>query len=244
MTPNRILKRGLLSALLCAGQVFLFADPGELKVLCEMDREDLQVGRAFSLTLLVNHGELHEVVVTPPDLQGKFRLERQRSFVRVIRETMLETEQWSVFEFVFVPLEEGSQTVAAFTVYARDQSVPTEDLPLSIAPARSATPSFHWEAPFPALKVGEWSVFRLTMVSPGASSQNILQQLQRLRFEPPPEAVVTSAVLDPPKNRNVVELRVLPLRPGTFLMKAIEFDYAGDHTVTTLRIPELRTVIR
>jgi hypothetical protein len=234
---------------LSAGRLFpLTGEDEPLTVLCEMDREHLEVGQAFILVLEVNHGEILEVAVIPPDFEDKFRLERQRSFMRLIRETSRDAERRSVFEFTLVPLEAGDQSLAPFAVHAREQSVWTESLPLTIAPPRASSsmtpPSFHWETPFPALKVGEWSVFRLIVTDLGALPKNALQ---RLRFEPPPEAVVESVALNPPGNKNaaVIELRVLPMRPGAFTVKAIEFEAenaAG--TVMTLRIPELRATIR
>jgi hypothetical protein len=233
---------------LSAGSLFSLTGQDEpLKVLCEMDREHLEVGQAFILALTVNHGEMLEVTVIPPDFAEKFRLERQRSFMRLIRETSPDVERRSVFEFTLVPLEAGEQSLAPFAVYAREQSVWTESLPLTIAPVRASSsmtpPSFHWETPFPALKVGAWSVFRLIVTDLGALPKNALR---RLRFEPPPEAVVESATLTPPGNKNaaVIELRVLPMRPGAFTVKAIEFESENaDGAVMTLRIPELRSTI-
>jgi hypothetical protein len=244
---------GLLTVFFFAlplGRVFPLIGSGEpLKVLCEADQENLEAGRAFTIALVVNHDEIREVTVIPPDFEDKFRLERQRSFMRLIRGTAQaarDAERWSVFEFTLVPLEEGSQTLAPFAVYVREQSVWTANLPLAIAPARTVMtlPTFRWETPFPALKVGEWSVFRLLVTDPAALPQNALQ---RLRFEPPPEAIVESVTLAPSVGRNaaVIELRALPLRPGTFTVNAIPFEAERrDGTVMSLRIPELRATIR
>jgi hypothetical protein len=221
-----------------AGPVFPLIDPDEpLKVLCEADRENLEVGRAFTVALVVNHSEIPEVTVIPPDFQDKFRLDRQRSFTRLIRETTQDTERWSVFEFTLIPLEDGSQTLAPFAVYARDQSVWTTPLPLTIAPARIIA-TFRWETPIPALTVGQWSVCRLIMT--GTLPRPVLQ---RIRFEPPPEAIVESTAT-PTGTAAVIELRILPLRPGTLTVKAIEFEAESpDGTIMPLRIPELRATI-
>jgi hypothetical protein len=223
------------------GPIFPLIGPDEpLKVLCEADRENLEVGRAFTIALVVNHNEIPEVTVIPPDFQDKFRLERQRSFTRLVRETAQDTERWSVFEFTLVPLEDGSQTLAPFAVYARDQSVWTTNLPLTIAPARivAKPPTFRWETPTPALTVGQWSVCRLIMT--GTLPRPVLQ---RLRFEPPPEAVIESTAT--PTGTTVIELRILPMRPGPLTVKAIEFEAESpDGTIITLRIPELRAAIR
>jgi hypothetical protein len=254
-------------SVLSAGWIFpLIGFDEPLKVLCEIDQENLETGRAFSITLVVNHEEIQEVTVIPPDFEDNFRLERQRSSMRLVRGTAQaalaeqaarnaarnaeqaaqDAEHWSVFEFTLVPLEEGLQTLAPFTVLARGQSVWTAHLPLAIAPARIVTvpPAFRWETPFPALKAGEWSVFRLITTDPAALRQNALQ---RIRFEPPPEAIVESVTLTPAAGRNtaVIELHVLPLRPGTFAINAIPFEAESrDGTVMSLRIPELRATIR
>jgi hypothetical protein len=234
----------LLTGILSAAPVFPLIGPDEpLKVLCEADRENLEAGRAFTVALVVNHNEIPEVTVIPPDFQDKFRLDRQRSFTRLVRETTQDTERWSVFEFTLVPLEVGSQTLAPFAVYARGQSVWTTPLPLTIAPARiAAPPTFRWETPTPALTVGQWSVCRLIMT--GTLPRPVLQ---RLRFEPPPEAVVESLTLTAalPSPAAVIELRILPLRPGPLTVKAIEFEAESpDGTIMTLRIPELRAATR
>jgi hypothetical protein len=231
--------------ILSAGRAFRLVAPDEpLKVLCEADQENLETGRPFNLAFAVNHDEIHEVTVIPPDFEGKFRLERQRSFTRLVRGTAAEAERWSVFEFTLIPLEEGPQILPPFAVHARAQSLWTEDLPLAVAPARAAwsPPVFRWETPFPVLKIGAWSVFRLIVTDPAALPQNALQ---RLRFEPPPEAVVESAALPASANRNtaVIELRVLPMRPGPFTIKAVPFE-AELRDVTPLLIPELRATIQ
>jgi hypothetical protein len=246
---RRFLARLLIFILLVlpAGRLFpLFAPDEPLKALCEVDQENLEAGQPFNLTLVINHEELLEVTVIPPDFEDKFRLERQRSFTRLVRGTAADAERWSVFEFTLVPLEEGPQTLPPFMVLAREQSLWTEDLPLTIAPARAVTapPVFRWETPFPSLKVGTRSVFRLTVSDPAALRENTLQ---RLRFEPPPEAIVESTALPPSAGRNaaVIELRVLPMRPGSFIIKAVQFEAeTRDGGVITLRIPELRATIR
>jgi hypothetical protein len=235
-----------------AGRLFpLFAPDEPLKALCEVDQENLEAGQPFNLTLVINHEEILEITVIPPDFEEKFRLERQRSFTRLVRGTAADAERWSVFEFTLVPLEEGPQVLSPFMVLAREQSLWTGDLPLAIAPARAVTapPVFRWETPFPSLKVGVWSVFRLTVSNPAALRENALQ---RLRFEPPPEAVVESAALPASVRRNsagiyatVIELRVLPMRPGPFTIKAVQFEAeTRNGGVMTLRIPELRATIR
>jgi hypothetical protein len=239
--------------ILSAGRVFPLFAPGEpLKVLCETDQENLETGRPFTLALVVNHSETGEVTVMPPDFEGKFRVESRRSFTRLVRGTATDAERWSVFEFTLVPLEEGPQILPPFVVSAREQSLQTADLPLAIAPARAVTtpPVFRWEPPFPArdLKVGEWSVFRLIATDPAALRPNTLRQL---RFEPPPEAVVETVALPLSADRNspgihaaVIELRVLPMRPGPFTLKALQFEAeTRDGTVITLSIPELRATI-
>ncbi|MDR1231438.1 MAG: hypothetical protein LBK61_08560 [Spirochaetaceae bacterium] len=233
--------------ILSTGRTFPLIAPDEpLKVLCEADQENLEAGRPFNLALAVNHSAPHEVTVIPPNFEGKFRLERQRSFTRLVRGTAADAERWSVFEFTLIPLEEGPQVLPPFAVHAREQSLWTADLPLAVAPARAvlSPPVFRWATPFPVLKIGEWSVFRLTVTDPAALPQNALQ---RLRFEPPPEAVVESALLPSSANRNaaVIELRILPMRPGPFTIKAVRFEAElRDGTVTPLLIPELRAVIQ
>jgi hypothetical protein len=233
----------LLTGILVTVPVFPLIGPDEpLKVLCEADRENLEAGWAFTVALVVSHSEIPEVTVIPPDFQDKFRLERQRSFTRIVRETTQDTERWSVFEFTLVPLEGGSQTLAPFAVYARGQSVWTTPLPLTIAPARivAAPPTFRWETPTPALTVGQWSVCRLIMT--GTLPRPVLQ---RLRFEPPPEAVIESLTLTAAPPSPVIELRILPRRPGPPPRKAIEIEAESpDGTIITLRIPELRAAIR
>jgi hypothetical protein len=231
-----------------AGRVFPLFPPDEpLKALCETDQENLETGRPFTLALVVNHSETGEVTVMPPDFEGKFRVESRRSFTRLVRGTATDAERWSVFEFTLVPLEEGPQILPPFVVSARKQRLQTADLPLAIAPARAVTtpPVFRWETPFPTrdLKVGEWSVFRLIASDPAALRPNALQHL---RFEPPPEAVVETVALPLSANRNtaVIELRVLPMRPGPFTLKALQFEAeTRTGTIITLRIPELRATI-
>jgi hypothetical protein len=45
---------------------FPLTDPGEpLKALCETDRENLEAGRAFSVTLVFNYDKTREVTVIP-----------------------------------------------------------------------------------------------------------------------------------------------------------------------------------
>jgi hypothetical protein len=122
----------------------------------------------------------------------------------------------------------------------------TAPLSLTIAPARVRLepPVFRWETPLPALNVGEWSVFRLLVTDATVLSKDALR---RLRFAPPPDAIVESAAPEPetPRNAAVIELRVLPLRPGAFILQAIDFEAeARDGTVLRLRIPELRAAIR
>ncbi|MDR1468593.1 MAG: hypothetical protein LBT00_04805 [Spirochaetaceae bacterium] len=229
---------------MAAEQGFSINGPDDpLEVLCELDPENLEVGRAFSLALVVKHGELREVTIVPPDFRDKFRLEGQRTSVRLSRDASRNLERWSVFEFTLVPLEAGAQRLSPFGVRAREQTLWTASIPLTIAPARAMPepPIFRWETPFPALKVGKWSVFRLLVTNASNLSKNALR---RLRFAPPPEAIVESAVLDPETGRNVIELRVLPMRTGTFTLKAIDVDAeARDGTILRLRIPELRAPI-
>jgi hypothetical protein len=240
---------------MAAGQGFPVTGPDDpLQVACEVDTENLEAGRPFSLTLTVNHGETLEVIIIPPDFRDKFRLETQRSSTRLVRDARSAradssgsgVERWSVFEFTLVPLEAGTQRIFPFGVRVREQFVWTSPLTLTIAPARAAAepPVFRWETPFPALNTGEWSVFRLLVTDAAALSKDALR---RLRFAPPPEAIVESAALDPetPRNAAVIELRVLPIRQGAFTLKAIDFEAeTRDGAVVPLPIPELRAAIR
>jgi hypothetical protein len=228
-----------------AGRGVSITGPDEpLKVLCEVEEGNLEAGRAFSLALVVNHGNTLEVTIVPPDFRDKFRLEGQRTSTRLVRDASPGVERWSVFEFTLVPLEAGVQRISSFGVRVYKQTVWTAPLSLTIAPASAAAmpPVFRWEPPFPALKVGEWSVFRLLVTDAATIPENALR---RLRFTPPPEAVVESTVLDPDAGRNVavIELRVLPLRTGTFILKAIDFE-AEARDILLLHIPELRATIR
>jgi hypothetical protein len=229
---------------MAAEQGFPITGPDDpLKVLCEVEREALEEGRAFSLSLIVSHGQALEVTIIPPDFRDKFRLERQRSSMRLVRDAAQGVERWSVFEFTLVPLEAGAHRISPFGVRVREQMVWTTPLFLTIAPARAvpAPPVFRWETPFPELKVGEWSVFRLLAANAETLSDNALR---RLRFAPPPEAVVESVVLYPGMGRNVIELRVLPMMPGTFILKAIDFEAESqDGAILRLHIPELRATI-
>ena len=247
---RRRFSRRLLAAfffVMAAGMGFSITGPDDpLKVLCEVSNEDLEAGRVFSLTLVVNHGETLEVTIITPDFRDKFRLETKRSSMRLIRDASRGPERWSAFEFTLVPLEAGTQRIPPFAVRVREQTVWTAPLPLIIAPARAtaAPPVFRWETPFPALKVGEWSVFRLLVTDTRNLPKNALR---RLHFAPPPEAVVESAVLDPGTGPNaaVIELRVLPMRTGTFMLKVIDFEAESpDGTIMPLRIPELRAAIQ
>jgi hypothetical protein len=230
---------------MAAGTGFPITGPDDpLKVLCEVEEENLEVGRAFSLALVVNHGDPLEVTIVPPDFRDKFHLERQRTSLRLVRDASHIPERWSVIELTLVPLEEGTQRISPFAVRVREQTVWTAGLLLTIAPARAAAaqPVFRWETPFPALKVGEWSVFRLLVTNASNVPQNTLR---RLRFAPPPEAVVE--VLDPGEGLSpaVIELRVLPMRTGTFILKAIDFDAESpEGGIMRLRIPELRAAIQ
>jgi hypothetical protein len=230
---------------MAAEQGFPITGPdASLKVLCEVEEGNLETGRAFFLSLIINHGETLEVTIIPPDFRDKFRLEQQRSSTRLIRNASQGVERWSVFEFTLVPLEAGSQRISPFGVRVREQFVWTAPLSLTIAPAQAAAepPVFRWETPFPELKAGEWSVFRLLATNAETLPEHALR---RLHFAPPPEAVVESAVLEPGTGRNVIELRVLPMKPGTFILKAIDFEAeTRDGAILRLRIPELRVAIR
>ena len=239
--------RGLLAAffIVAAGAVFPITGPDDpLKVLCEVEEENVEAGRAFSLSLVVNHGETLEVTVIPPDFKDKFRLESQRTSMRIVHDASRGPERWSVIEFTLVPLEAGTQRIPPFGVRVRKQTVCTASILLTIAPARAAAaPSvFRWEIPYPALKVGEWSVFRLLVTNARNLPKNTLQ---RLRFAPPPEAIVESVVPDSGVDLStaVIELRVLPMRTGTFIMKAVDFEaQSPDGGIMRLHIPELRAV--
>ena len=245
---RRRLFRGLLAAffVMAAGVGFPITGPDDpLKVLCEVEEENLEAGRAFSLTLVVNHGETLEVTIIPPDFRDKFRLESQRTSMRLVHDASHGPERWSVIEFTLVPLEAGTQRISPFGVRVRKQTVWTASILLTIAPARAAVepPVFCWETPYPALKVGEWSVFRLLVTNARNVPQNTLR---RLRFAPPPEAVVESAMPDPGADLStaVIELRVLPMQTGTFTLKAIDFEAQNpDGDIMRLHIPELCAMI-
>jgi hypothetical protein len=217
-----------------------------LQVQCEVETENLEAGRPFSLTLAVNHGETLEVTIIPPDFRDKFRLEAQRTSTRLVRDETRGSgiERWSVFAFTLVPLEAGAHRISPFGIRVREQIVWTSSFFLTIAPTRAAAapPVFRWETPLPALKVGEWSVFRLLVTDATALSKDVLRHL---RFSPPPEAIVESAALDPetPWNAAVIELRVLPMRTGTFILDASDFE-AEAPDIMRLHIPELRATIR
>ena len=233
-----------------SGALFALDGPGEpLKVLVEADQEGLETGLSFPVTLVVNHAELLEITVEPPDFDGKFRIHRQRTSSRVVRKTALEIDRWSVFEFTLIPLQEGAQTLPPFAVNARGMTVFTEELPLLVAPARAvrAAPAFRWETPLPALKTGEWTEFRL-LVSDAALLPK--DALRRLYFEPPPEAIVESIPVDAAArlarfNVPVMRIRVLPMRQGAFALKPVDFEAQGrDETTLKLHVPELKAPIR
>jgi hypothetical protein len=229
-----------------AGRTLPITGPGNLlNVQYEVNTENLETGRAFSLALVVNHGEILEITVIPPDFRDKFRLDAQRTSTRLVRDNASNgLERLSVFEFTLVPLEAGSQRIPPFAVRVHEQTIWTTPIHLTIAPARTAEPPlFHWETPLPTLTVGEWSVFRLLVTSPNTLPKDTLH---RLRFAPPPEAVVERAApaLHTP-NTATIELRVLPIRTGTFTLHAIDFEAeAPNGAIMRLHIPELNTPIR
>jgi hypothetical protein len=236
---------------LCSGMLHALDGPTSepLKVLVEADQEGLETGLSFPVTLVVNHAELLEITVAPPDFDGKFRIHRQRTSSRIIRKTAIDIDRWSVFEFTLIPLEEGGQTLPPFTVHARGMTVYTEELPLFIAPARAvrAAPVFRWETPLPVLKAGEWTEFRL-LVSDAALLPK--EALRRVYFEPPPEAIVESVLVDAAAwlsrfNVPVMRIRILPVHPGAFTLKPVDFEAQGrDETTLKLHVPELKAPIR
>jgi hypothetical protein len=243
---------GLLTgalAVVSAGR--LFSDDGApeddaqkpLEVSCEIERETLEVGRAFTVTLVVNHPIISEVLVIPPDFRDEFSVHDRRSFSRLVGETALKSERRSAFELTLVPLREGSLTLEPFAVLARNQCVWTPEISFSAEPSRAAAlPSFRWEAPKTPLAIGEWSVFRLVVSDARGLRRETLKQL---RFEPPPEAIAEHMALAFPSASNVpvIELRILPLRTGPFTVKPVDFETELNGETVTLRIPSLRVVI-
>jgi hypothetical protein len=164
----------------------------------------------------------------------------------VIRKGAIDEDKWSAFEFTLVPLEEGAQVIAPFGVVARGERIYTLEMPLTVAPssAVAAPPVFRWETPLAQLQVGRWATFRLVASDTRPLSRDILS---KLRFAPPPQAIVESAAIAPSTvmNTAVIEIRVLPMRPGAFRLAAVEFDCADAHgNPMRLRIPELKSTIK
>jgi hypothetical protein len=234
-------------------RAFAQTGPDEpLKVLVEAEQEGLEVGVLFLLTLVVNHAEIAEVEVVPPDFGEAFRIERQRVSSRyaaagtMLRNTpardaaTVAAARASVFEFTLLPLEEGAQLLPPFVVRARGMETRTEEIPLTIAAPRALriAPMLRWQTPLPPLKVGEQVVIRLLV----SDSRNLTRaSFTPLRFEAPPEAIVESRVVFGETAAAVIELRVIPMYEGAFVIKARDFqtaDRAGN--ALTLRVPELR----
>ena len=208
--------------------VFAAAQQGP-EVLLRTSGERTRAGEAWTLTLLTRHADPNGVKVEPPDFAAGLEPELVMQGTRLLPDGGL----WTFTEFRFLPARPGTFTLGPFAVTVSGARSLTEPVTLEVLGDEPNLPGFHltWVRLPATLTAGESFVLALAL-PPGLT----ISALPSPTLLMPP--VPLGSILDPmpPEPGLALQLRIIPLEPGEFILEERTLLHAG----SAFRIPGLR----
>ncbi|MCL2380657.1 MAG: hypothetical protein FWC64_03570 [Treponema sp.] len=233
---RRLVRAGLLAVLLgimSAGALFSH-EP--LELLVETFPPDPVSGGAWTLSVLVNHPNPHEVSVSPPAFPPSLALQQIRIESRTFR-----GGRWTSVEYSFTSLAAGDTALQPFHVSVPHGQALTGVTTVSFRPPADAprhTPGFRWLYPAAPLALGERGELALELFDWEPSSpapRGIFQG------RAPRSAILTEAA--PASTGEGVyryAISVIPLEETALALEPFSFQAAGfTLTVPGITVPVL-----
>lgn len=129
-----------------------------LKALVEIKTDEIMELKPFKITILVNHPNPEEVIISPPNFNDEFFFERlsvSPHIMDVGRKTPRiplpdeeedDSHKWTSIEITLVPAKEGQFTLSSWTITSPQHTITTLPLQLVVIKGKDKEipPSFVW----------------------------------------------------------------------------------------------------
>jgi hypothetical protein len=222
---------------LCCVSILFFVNrilaQDDFKIFLEFLPDSVTQNEAFTINLVVKHPNPEEVYVRPPDFNEAFRMERMRTGVRLVRETMHSNEQYTVFEFLLIPDKTGLQEIGSFEVEVSGKTRTSNPITVYVQPEKeNFNARLVWldrngrRSTANSASIGEVYETALQIISWGKNMP--YPETFAAPIEVPENAIVEKISLSK-NDRNmgiVLRLRIVPLEGRTVNINAQSVEYA------------------
>jgi len=173
-------------------------------------------GEEWTLTLLIQHPNPHEVTIIAPRFSETFFLDRVLKNFRYMQAAGA-AERWTEAEYRLIPRDSGAFTIEPFTVHINSVIVRTEPITVTVRDVQPTAavprPRLTWENVPAQLRVGESANFGLRISGWDTGLQRGLHLPDAAVFMPPLNEAFIIEAEDAASGGSglVMRLRVIPL---------------------------------